>query len=107
MKFSNPYWSDRLKIQMLQRWVLVHSIIYYELCNVMVSDSMFDGNAKQLVAMQWEYPEDAKGTNLWYIFKEFDGSTGFDLYHKLTNGDKEKFMELALQTLKIHKGRGK
>ena len=95
MKFGNPYWSNKLKMSALQRWVLVHSIIYYELDNSVVSDKMFDDNAKQLVRMQNEFSDEANDTDYWYVFYDFDGSTGFDLFDRLNKKDKEWLMHIA------------
>lgn len=100
MKFPNPYWSARLKINALQRWILIHSILYYELNESIVSDRTFDDNEHQLVRMQREFPESAKQSRWWYIFKDFDGSTGFDLYKKCNEADKKLHMQYAQDTLK-------
>ena len=99
MKFANPYWSPRTRISMLQRWLIVHSILYYELDNSVVSDKMFDSNAKQLVAMQYDYPEDAQESQYYYVFYDFDGSTGFDLFDRLTDEDKEYLKKIAIFVL--------
>ena len=88
---------------MLQRWILVHSIIYYELNDSVVPDTMFDNNANQLAEMQERYPDDAANTNLWYIFSSFDGSTGFDLYRSLSKVDQKRFMEIAKQVLSLQR----
>jgi NAD-dependent DNA ligase len=51
MEFKNPYWSTKTKIELLQKWILVHSILYYELDNGIVSDAVYDANAKLLVQL--------------------------------------------------------
>ena len=104
MKFANPYWSEKLKMSALQRWLIVHSILYYEMNDSVVSDKTFDANAKQLVKMQKENPEEAKETTYWYMFYDFDGSTGFDLYDRLSNKDKKYLMHIASLVLKLSRG---
>ena len=107
MQFTNPYWSNRLKISTLQRWVLVHSILYYELNKSIVNDATFDSNAYQLAELQRSFPEEAKASQYYYVFYDFDGTTGFDLYHRLTKKDKEWHMHIANHVLSLHKAGGK
>ena len=95
MKFSNPYWSNKLRISSLQRWIIVHSILYYELDFTLVSDKIFDANAKQLVELQNTFPKDATKSKYWYVFNDFDGSTGFHLYNRLKKHDKEYLTQIA------------
>jgi len=80
MKFINPYISELDKIQLLQRWILVHSYLYYELDDATVSDEMFDNNCKQLKQMLNK--NKATDSRYYKIFIGFDGNTGFDLYSK-------------------------
>ena len=82
MKFTNPYWSNKLKIEALQRWVIVESIIYYELNESLVSDKEFDENSYQLVNLQNSFQNEAKESYYWYMFYDFDASTGFHLYDR-------------------------
>lgn len=103
MRFPNPYWSNKLKIGTLQRWLIVHSILYYELNESVVSDKMFDDNAKQLVSMQKEDKASAKCSQYWYVFHDFDGSTGFYLYDNLRQQDKEYLLQIANHVLYLHK----
>ena len=104
MKFRNPYWSKKLCISALQRWIIVHSILYYELDSSIVEDKTFDANSKQLVQMQHDYPNEAKASDYWYVFYDFDGSTGFDLYHRLNKEDKNWLHHIANHVLKLNKG---
>ena len=104
MEFSNPYWSNKLKIDSLQRWILVHSILYYELNTGIVSDKQFDANAYQLVKLQKDNPEDSERSQYWYVFYDFDGSTGFHLYYRLNDSDKEYLKHIASHVLYLHNG---
>ena len=103
MKFTNPYWSNKLRIGTLQRWILVHSILYYEMDTSVVEDKVFDANARQLVKMQAEHPEDAEESQYWCVFFDFDGSTGFDLPYRLTNDDKQYLKHIASHVLELSK----
>lgn len=104
MKFTNPYWSNKIKISTLQRWIIVHSIIYYELNSSLVDDFVFDQNARQLVAMQKAYKDEAKESQYWYMFYDFDASTGFHLYDRLDKHDKEYLSKIARHVLWVAKG---
>ena len=101
MKFTNPYWSNKLRISSLQRWVIVQSIIYYELNGSIVTDKVFDENARQLVQMQKDFPNEAKESEYWYLFYDFDGTTGFDLYGRLKQKDKQYLMQQAKHALRM------
>lgn len=97
MKFENPYEGIVERASSIQRWIIVQSIIYYELNGNIVSDRVFDDNAKQLVELQKELKR--KGifefTRYSYCFGEFDGTTGFDLYGLLNDKDKEYLEHIA------------
>lgn len=89
MKWGHPYFSNRQKISLLQRWIIVQSYLYYELNETIVSDFMFDANCKQLVEMMAKYPRSNRESDYYYAFKDFDGSTGFHLMSRLTKKDSE------------------
>lgn len=106
MRFSNPYMSKALMIGTLQRHILVHSFLYYEMDTSVISDVEFDDISRQLVKMQNKFPEEAKRSQYWYVFSDFDGSTGFDLYHRLNKEDKRRIMQVAWRVLKLYKKGG-
>lgn len=106
MIFKNPYWSNKLRMGSLQRWLIVHSILYYEMSSSIVEDRTFDANAKQLVEMQAEFPDEAEESEYWYVFYDFDGSTGFDLYHRLNKHDKKYLTQIAQHVLAVYKAGG-
>lgn len=100
------YWTDKLKIDFLQRVILIHSYLYYEKDNSVWSDKKYDEVAKQLVNMQ------NKQTTKWiknktqygYVFYDFDGTTGFDLWGRLKESDKRMIIRI---TESIEKGGNK
>lgn len=81
-----------------RRQILVHSCIYYRLNNNIIKDHEYDMWSKELADLQIQYPDIAKEAPLHTEFKDFDGSTGFDL----PTGD-PKVLGLALQLVELHK----
>lgn len=75
-----------MKINYLQRFILVNSYLYYEKDDSVITDKQFDEVAKQLVKLQRDY--DISKTQYGYVFYDFDGTTGFDLWERLTAVDK-------------------
>lgn len=67
------------KINQRRRQLLVHSIIYYELNDSIISDHKWSEWAKELVELQKNYPDIAEKCVYAEAFKDFDGSTGFNL----------------------------
>ena len=61
--------------------MVVHSAIYYVLNDNIISDNEWATRAKELVRLQEEYPEVASQVIYADEFKDFDGSTGFNLPH--------------------------
>ena len=70
------------KIQQRRYQMLVHSLLYYELDISLVSDDKWAKWALELVALQKENPDVAKTVIFAEAFKDFDGSTGFDLPYR-------------------------
>ena len=89
----------------LQRKIIINSIIYYELDESLMSDQQFDKMCRNLLK-GIQYTKNYERSDYFYVFYDFDGSTGFHLYHRLENDDKEYLMHLAKHVLKISK-RGK
>lgn len=90
------YWSDVTKISYLQRRILVYSIMYYEMNESCISDMEYDEISKQLVSMQHNVSKaDLARTTYYYVFKDFEGSTGFDLFSKLNVKDREFLSKIA------------
>lgn len=105
MRFMNPYWYNHERISLLQRWIIIHSIIYYELDDNVVSDTMWSDNAKQLVEMMEDFPKALKKSDYFYCMGDFDASTGYNLYSSLNKHDKKYLMGIARYVLRMH-GRG-
>lgn len=56
--------------------MLVHSYIYYELDQSLISDSKWSEWAKELEQLQKDYPEESQSVEEYEQFKDWDGSTG-------------------------------
>lgn len=67
------------RIEKLRRNMLIHSFAYYELNRNFISDFEFDERARELVKLQETYPNLSKLGEYYNDFKDFDGSTGYDL----------------------------
>lgn len=66
-----------------QRQILIHSCIYYELNENIISDLQFDAWCKELVELKSQHIEDWSKSVYADVFKEFDGSSGAFLHYRL------------------------
>ena len=100
-KFS-VYWTDKLKIDFLQRVILIHSYLYYEKDSPVWSDRKYDEVAKQLTNIQKEHTTKwiKRTTQYGYCFYDFDGTTGFDLWDRLNKKDKRFIRNIAERVVK-------
>lgn len=91
------YWTDKLKVDFLQRVILIHSYLYYEKDSPVWSDRKYDEVAKQLTNIQNSREEQwiKQNTQYGYAFYDFDGSTGFHLWHRLNRKDKRCISNIA------------
>lgn len=103
MIFNSPYWKNQTRMQMLQRWVLFHSYLYYILDDSIVNDEMFDLNCRQLKQMINKNKTEYKQTKYYYCMYDFDGSTGNGYFERLTEDHKENLVRDAKRFLEYHK----
>lgn len=102
MKYHMPFTVvDR--IQLLERWILVHSFAYYELNENIVDDFKYDANAKQLSEMKKEYPKEFKRSRYYDYFHDFcsdesgvTNTSGFDLLERVRRADKNLYRYLHM-----------
>ena len=59
--------------------MLIHSYIYYKLGTSIIDDHRWDKWARELVDLQKAYPAIAAKVPYHEAFKDFDGSTGYNL----------------------------
>lgn len=93
--FDTVDWDMTTKISFLQRRVIVACIAYYELDATVISDTDYKELAEQLVEYQTANSEDAAKSTYYYVMKDFDVSTGFDVYDKLNDYDKDWLMMIT------------
>lgn len=67
----------RERIKQLRLNMLVHSFIYYELNDSLISDHEWQRRADELTALQAKYPANIGSYD--EAFKDWDGSTGYHL----------------------------
>lgn len=83
-------------IDYLQRYIILHSYIYYELNDNIISDKQYDEKARELVKYKNEYPDLWKQSMYYKQFgDDYTGATGFTLYHDLDKHQKEIFRSLV------------
>lgn len=76
-------------INYTQRKIIVHSYIYYELNDNVISDREYDDLCKKLVALKNEHPDLWRSSEYYKQFGEdYNGATGFTLYHDLDEHQK-------------------
>lgn len=77
-------------INHLQRFIIVHSYIYYELNDNVISDKEYDAKSKTLMDLKLKYPDLWKSSEYYKQFGDgYNGSTGFTLYHDLNAHQQE------------------
>lgn len=102
------YWNNKTRIEYIQRRIIVFSIMYYELSESPLDDKQYDSIAYQLVEYMNTTPKEIlEQTKYWYVFYDFDGSTGFYLPYKLTTEDKDYLYKIAQQVKALWKSGGK
>lgn len=69
--------SPHERIQQLRICLAVHSYIYYELCDNLVSDARWQAWAQELIEMHIKHPEYTDDYDKY--FDDWDGTTGFHL----------------------------
>ena len=102
------YWNNKTRIEYIQRRIIVFSIMYYELSESPLDDKQYDSIAYQLVEYMNTTPKEIlEQTKYWYVFYDFDGSTGFYLSYRLTTEDKDYLYKIAQQVKALWKSGGK
>lgn len=107
MNFSSKPFTDKEKIQLLQRSILVNSYAYYELNENILSDYQYDANTRQLLELKKTNPEAYQKSRYHRYFDNFESGTGFDLASRIRkNKDLYKKVSydahLALKLKKEH-----
>lgn len=78
--------------------LLVHSALYYRMNENIISDHTFDMWSKELAELQKKYPEITEQCVYHDGFKDFDGSSGYNLPYHLP-----QILNAAARLLKVHR----
>ena len=101
------YWNNKTRIEYIQRRIIVFSIMYYELSESPLDDKQYDSIAYQLVEYMNTTPKEIlEQTKYWYVFYDFDGTTGYYLPYRLTEEDKDYLYNIAQQIKTLYKSGG-
>lgn len=88
-------------IDFLQRYIIVHSYIYYECNNNIISDKKYDEKVKELTRLKNEYPDLWESSMYYQQFgDDYNGATGFTLYHDLDDRQKEIIQSLVPKSVR-------
>lgn len=99
-KCPSLYWSNTTKVSYLQRRIIIHSLIYYEMNDSVITDKQFDDMCQQLVDLQNAIEhEEFRKTTYYYAMHDFDGSTGFHIPNRLTDYDIKYLTNIAEHAL--------
>lgn len=66
-------------IKRRRRQIIVNSVIYYRFGTSLIEDKTFDMWAYELRDLQKQYPKESQNVELYEYFKDWDGTTGYDL----------------------------
>lgn len=105
MKFNNPYLTEKEKIELLSKWIIIQSLIYYEYDFNLVSDETYDYNSKALLEFILVHPEVFKSSKYYHILHDFKGS-GYYIYSRLTNEETKEYENLINYVLKLQRSKG-
>lgn len=76
------------QINWLQRYIIVHSYIYYQLNDNFISDHVYDARSKQLVELKERHPKEWRRSQYYRQFgKDYNGATGMGLVESLSDRD--------------------
>lgn len=99
------HWTLLDRINFVQRKILLNSIMYYQYDMTFISDFHYDDCCKKLVIMHKSYgPDFIEDSMYGYAFYDFDGSTGYHLYSRLTIEDRNWLGLIVSQKLDRKEG---
>lgn len=97
IKFNNPYMHKGEKLSVLQRLIVLHSYIYYELDDCCISDREYDKLCKRYIEICNNTPGHIiSKTDYYDAMSDFDGTTGFDIWGRLTERQQRIIQSIAV-----------
>lgn len=93
--------TKQQEIDFLQRYIIFHSYVYYELNTNIISDKVYDVKAKELAALKEQYPDLWKSSEYYKQFgDDYNGATGFTLWYDLSNEQQSIIRSLLPRNLR-------
>lgn len=89
-----PDWDEVTCVSHMQRKILLCSIAYYEFDESPVDDFTYDRWAHQLADMMQKCT-DVDKSRYYYAFYDYNGSTGYFLYSRLTEEDRNQLVRMV------------
>lgn len=90
------------QLSFLERYILVHSYLYYHRDTNIIDDKQYDDYARHLEKLIALNDKEFKQSQYYYDFIDYTSATGFDLYDRLNESDKKSISNLADYVLKCH-----
>ena len=84
------------KLESLSKWIIVHSMIYYNFDSSIVSDYAYDRNVKQFMSLD---KTDHKLSKYYYVMYDFTGHTGYHLSSRLNQSHYKEIYDICSQLL--------
>lgn len=102
MTFKNM--SPVEQMDYLCRYLIIHSIIYYDLDSNVISDQLYNKKSKELEKLVQTHRNSLEECYYKDCLIDFTSATGFDLKYKLTQEHREYLERKASWILKLHDG---
>lgn len=102
-KHCSPSWDEITCINRIQRMILVYSILYYDYDISPLSDFEYDELAHELADTMSTF-KDVKNTRFYYVFEDYNGSTGCYLRSRLNDRDQEIIDRIVEAGVRLHSG---
>lgn len=83
------------ELDFLCRRIIVHSIIYYDYNENIISDPVYDKQCKHLHSLIQNNQNDIQNCYYYNILKDYSPATGFDLKYKLEEKHRKYLEHLA------------
>ena len=94
MKFQKEM-SVVSKLSLMERFILVHSMLYYEYNTNIIEDYVYDKEQSILAKAIKRFPDEFKKSRYYKTFKTFTGSTGFDLNSRCKRLQPEEYDKIC------------
>lgn len=82
----------------MERWILVHSYVYYQLNENIPTDFDYDMTVNQLFELMADDPEAFHRSRYYHIFENYEPgcTSGFELLEKVKRSDEMLYRHLGI-----------